>query len=143
MSNSRHDPECIFCRIANGEAPAAVIVETDDVIAILDAFPAVEGHTLVMPKSHHPGLQDIPAELLQACAAASQQVALAVERTLGPDGIALAQYNGSAAGQTVFHYHQHIMPRWHGRRPEAHGSTPADMDELQALAERIRAQLDW
>lgn len=143
MSDHPLKDDCIFCKIIQGEMPAAVIAETSAVMAILDAFPATRGHTLILPRGHYENLYDMPGDLLAACAEASQKIARALASAINPDGLALHQYNGAAAGQTVWHYHQHIIPRWHGQRPQAHGSTPADRDELDELAALIREHLDW
>jgi len=142
MSDHPMKDDCIFCRIIAGEARAAVIAETNEVMAIMDAYPATRGHTLILPRGHYETIHQLPIELLSACAEFSQKIAQAIAATIHPDGIALHQYNGAAAGQTVLHYHQHIIPRWHGQRSQGHGSTPADFDELEELAAEIRDHLE-
>ncbi len=138
-----HVSDCIFCQIASGQLPAATVVETDDILVILDAFPSSQGHSLILPKAHHTDLMQMPPDLLAQCAKASRQVAQALMQALEPDGIAVTQFNGAAAGQTVFHYHQHVIPRWQGQDWRSHGRVKADIEDLHALAERIRASLDW
>ena len=85
----------------------------------------------------------MPTDLLQQVMVAVQDVARAINTVVAPDGIALSQFNGEAAGQTVFHYHQHLIPRWHGQARGSHGAEKGDADDLRALAERIGAELDW
>ena len=143
MSDHATDPDCIFCKIRDGAIPGAMIAGTDHVLAFMDAFPSSRGHCLVIPKAHHADLMAMPPELLQTVAVAVQDVARAVQAAVEPDGIALTQFNGEAAGQTVFHYHQHIIPRWQGQDRRSHGKDQADPEELQAVAARIAGHLDW
>ncbi|MDN3516780.1 HIT family protein [Aquisalimonas lutea] len=143
MSDIATDPNCIFCKIRDGEIPAAVIGGNEHAVAFMDAFPSSRGHTLVIPRAHHPDLLEIPTDLLRDFIASVQEVARAVQAAIQPDGIALTQFNGEAAGQTVFHYHQHIIPRWEGQDRRSHGKDQADPEELKAVAETIRAQLGW
>ena len=143
MTNVPRDPDCIFCKIVSGEIPAAVVGRTEHVVAFMDAFPSARGHTLVIPKAHYPNLLEMPAELLQTFIVSVQEVARAVNATIRPDGIALTQFNGAAAGQTVFHYHQHVIPRWEGQERRSHGRDQADPEELRAVAAEIRAVLGW
>ncbi|MEN9934600.1 MAG: hypothetical protein RLZZ387_1179 [Chloroflexota bacterium] len=132
----------IFSRIVAGEIPAIKLYEDDHTLAFMDISPASRGHALVICKQEHADLFAIPPELLAATAQSVQKVAQAVRATLRPDGVNIVQNNGGAAGQTVFHYHVHIIPRWEGDgvlQPWAHyQSSP---DELRALAEQIRAAL--
>ena len=136
------DPDCIFCRIVAGEIPSFKLLEDDRVLSFMDINPANEGHCLVIPKAHAPDLFAADDESLAAVAIACRRVAGAVRRTLDPPGISLAQANGPAAGQSVFHLHFHVIPRreddellfnWEMR--------PGDMDAIGRLAERIRARL--
>ena len=132
------DTDCVFCRIIARDLPAAVVYEDDRVIAFLDAFPSSEGHTLVVPKAHHRDILDTPVEDLQAVAVVAKRVALAQRKALKPDGHGVAQFNGKAAGQTVFHYHMHVVPRWEGQNMNIHGRTQAPIEQLQAVAAKIR-----
>lgn len=136
-----HDPDCIFCKIIDHKVPAAIICEEEQAIAFMDAFPSSEGHTLVVPKAHHPNLLTLSSEALQAAAALAQRVAQAQMQALEPDGIVLTQFNGAAVGQTVFHYHVHVVPRRQGQDPRVHGRTPGDPEALQAVAAKIAAAL--
>ena len=138
-----YDDSNVFARILAGQIPAAVIYEDDDVLALMDAFPQTKGHALVIPKgSTARNLLDIEPEVLSKVAAATQRVASAVVAALEPDGVIVKQFNGAAAGQSVFHLHFHIVPVWEGERIGAHASTMADPAELKALAEKIAAKLD-
>jgi len=140
--SDKHDPDCIFCKIVAREIPAAVIFEDGRLLAFCDAFPAGEGHALVVPKAHHENLFELPVELVKAVSAGAQRLALAQRKALEPDGLIQTQFNGKAAGQTVFHYHVHCIPRWAGTELILHGREQASPETLQAVAEKIRAVLD-
>jgi histidine triad (HIT) family protein len=135
-------PDCIFCQIASGEGPAARIAENEHALAFLDLFPTTEGHTLVVPKRHYEDLFGSDDETLAAVHQLSRRVACALRKALGPDGLMVFQLNGAAAGQTVFHYHAHLLPRQAGSELRLHGRQRADARELAALAERIAAALE-
>ena len=138
-----YDDSNVFARILAGQIPAAVIYEDDDVLALMDAFPQTKGHALVIPKgSTARNLLDIEPEVLSKVAAATQRVASAVVAALEPDGVIVKQFNGAAAGQSVFHLHFHIVPVWEGQPVGAHASKMADPAELKILAEKIAANLD-
>jgi histidine triad (HIT) family protein len=132
---------CIFCKIVRGEIPAITVHEDEYTLAFMDIQPASTGHTLVICKAHAPSLLEIADVDLLAVAASTQQVARAVQKALAPDGIRISQFNGVAAGQTVFHYHVHIIPVWEGQKIGSHGRAPANAEELKALAARIREAL--
>jgi histidine triad (HIT) family protein len=136
------DPSCIFCGIAAGEAPAAKITETPDALAFLDLFPAVEGHALVIPKRHYPNLFEADEATLAAVHLLARRVARAQRKALALEGLGVFQLNGAAAGQTVFHYHAHLVPRAAGSELRLHGREKADPARLEALARRIAAALD-
>lgn len=138
MSDSAH---CIFCKIVRGEIPAVKVYENESTVAFMDIQPASLGHTLIIPKAHASNLSDIAEADLLAVAATTQRVAHAVQRALSPDGIRITQLNGAAAGQTVLHYHVHIIPIWEGQKISSHGRAPADSATLQATAVRIRDAL--
>ena len=106
--------DCIFCRIVAGELPAHKVYEDDATLAFLDIHPATRGHTLVIPKQHAPDLLSIDPAALAATARAFQFVARILQKGLQADGINIVQNNGTAAGQDVFHYHVHVIPRWTG-----------------------------
>ena len=132
----------IFSRIVRGEIPAVKLYEDEQTLAFLDVNPGARGHSLVICKAELPDLVSLPPELLAAVARTTQTVARALMAALQPDGLNVVQNNGAAAGQTVFHYHVHLIPRWDGDRALG-GWRPgtATPDELQALAAAITAQL--
>lgn len=133
----------IFSRIVSGELPAARIYEDDLTLAFMDINPAARGHALVICKEEHPDLLTTPPELAAAVARTTQLVARAIVAALQPDGYNVVQNNGSAAGQVVFHYHVHIIPRWDGDNVSTHWRPgKAEPAELQELAALISAQLD-
>lgn len=135
--------DCIFCRIARGEAPCARICEDADTLAFLDLFPASEGHALVIPRAHCADVFEAPPAALRAVAATARRVAVGLRTALAPDGLSLHQLNGRAAGQTVFHYHVHLIPHSGsaGGEPRIHGRRQADPGDLERLARRIAAEL--
>jgi histidine triad (HIT) family protein len=132
----------IFTRIVAGSIPAVKIYEDAETFAFMDIAPATRGHTLVICKAEHADLFSIPPETLAAVHATVQRVALAIRAALAPDGLNIVQNNGGAAGQSVFHYHVHLIPRWEGDRAlPLWAPGKAEPAELQALAEEIRAAL--
>lgn len=139
-----YDAENVFAKILRGEIPAVRVWEDDYVLAFMDVFPQSEGHVLVISKtSTAPSLLEIEAEALARLTAAVQRTARAVEKALRPEGFQIMQLNGEAGGQTVFHLHFHIIPRWADRPMKGHGHAPmADAEALRALADRIAAALD-
>ena len=104
--------DCIFCKIANGEIPSATLYEDEDFRVILDLGPATKGHALLLPKKHYANLFELPEDLAQKAVLAAQKVAGKLKDKMGADGINLVQNNGEAAGQTVFHFHVHMIPRY-------------------------------
>lgn len=133
-----YDPANIFARILRGELPCHRVFEDEHALAFLDLFPQSHGHTLVLPKAAARNLLDIEEAALREVIVRVQRVALAVREALQPDGITVSQFNGAAGGQSVFHLHFHIIPRWSGQAMTGHGAgAQADPGELSALAERI------
>ena len=142
--NAPYDPDNIFARILRGEIPSVKVWEDDHVLAFMDVFPQSEGHVLVVSKtSTARTLLDIEPDVLARLAAATQRTARAVVKALAPEGFQIMQFNGEAGGQTVFHLHFHIVPRWADRPMKGHGHAPiAEPETLRALADRIAAELD-
>jgi histidine triad (HIT) family protein len=103
---------CIFCKIANGEIPSNTIYEDDDFRVILDNGPATKGHALVLPKAHYADLFEIPEDTASGAIKVAKKVAGLMKEKLGCDGLNLVQNNGSVAGQTVMHFHLHVIPRY-------------------------------
>lgn len=132
----------IFTRIVKGEIPVISLYEDAQTLAFLDINPASRGHTLVICKEELPGLLDLPPELVAAVARTTQVVARAIVTALNAEGFNVVQNNGAAAGQVVFHYHVHIIPRWEGDRAVKHWKPgTATTEELHAVADQIRAHL--
>ena len=105
---------CIFCKIANGEIPSNTIYEDDKFRVILDNGPATKGHALVLPKEHFADLFEIPADWAAEAMKTAQITAELLKDKLGADGLNIVQNNGETAGQTVHHFHMHIIPRYKG-----------------------------
>jgi histidine triad (HIT) family protein len=135
MSYDSNNP---FARILRGEAPASMVYEDEHAIAFMDLMPQVEGHTLVIPRSPCRDLFDVDPEALAGTMRATQTVAAAVKSTFNAPGIMIAQLNGAEAGQTVFHLHFHILPRFAGIEFRLHAAVMEDRGKRDALAERIR-----
>ena len=108
------DDSCIFCKLANGEISTNTLYENERFRVILDASPAAEGHALVIPKEHFANAFEIDDETVAEAAQIAKKGALKMKDVLKPDGINILQNNGEAAGQTVFHYHIHVIPRYVG-----------------------------
>jgi histidine triad (HIT) family protein len=136
--NERVDPAgCIFCRIVAKQAPAHVVLEDATTLAFMDIFPVADGHVLVIPKAHATNLLETPEADLCGVIARSRQIARAIREVLAPDGVGVFQLNGAAAGQTVFHYHMHLIPRKQGDTLQVHSRTPGDPARLAELARRL------
>jgi len=138
-----YDPDNIFARIIRGEIPCVKVFDDGRVMAIMDVYPQSEGHVLVISRvSKARNLLEVEPEVLAELAAATQRVARAVREALAPDGITISQFNGAAGGQTIFHLHFHVVPRWEGRPLKGHAQAPmADTAALQATAAKIAAAL--
>ncbi len=139
MSN---ESDCIFCKIVAGDIPCFKLHEDEDSIAFMDINPVNPGHALIVHKAHHRDLFEIPADNIAAVTLTAQRISRAVQATLEPAGMNLLQCNGPAAKQSVMHFHMHVIPRH-----MADGLTmnwelvQGDMDEIGALAERIRSNM--
>jgi len=135
-----YDPDNIFAKILKGEMPSVKVYEDDVALAFMDVFPQSEGHTLVIPKAVTArNFLDMPTEKLGAYMEVVQTVARAVEKGIQPDGLVVTQFNGAPAGQTVFHLHFHIIPRWTGRALGGHAAGQmADIAHLEDIAQKIR-----
>lgn len=135
--------DCIFCKILADEIPSTVVYEDDLFRAILDVNPAARGHVIILPKNHAANLFELPDEEASKILIVAKKIAKAVKETYHCDGINILQNNGEASGQTVFHLHVHVIPRFEGDRDHINigwkpGETPED---LQAIAEEIKANL--
>lgn len=106
------DDNCIFCKLANGVFPTNFIYEDDDFKVILDASPATRGHALILPKEHAANVYELDEAVAAKVLPLAKKLATSMKDKLGADGINLVQNNGAAAGQTVEHFHMHIIPRY-------------------------------
>ena len=132
-----YDSQNIFAKILRGEAPCFRVYEDDHTLAFMDIMPQAEGHTLVIPKEPAENIFDLSPDGAAALIRTTKRVAAAVRKVTGAPGVMLAQLNGQAAGQTVFHIHFHIIPRSGGIDLALHASDKADFTALKALAGRI------
>jgi histidine triad (HIT) family protein len=138
-----YDHDNIFAKILRGEMPSVRVYEDDHVYSFMDVFPQSKGHVLVIPKhsSARNIIEEEPdklAHLIQGV----QRVAKAVRAALNPDGLVVTQFNGAPAGQTVYHLHFHVIPRWNGVPMGRHAEGGmADVEELKTLAEQIAARI--
>ncbi|MEE4211612.1 MAG: HIT family protein [Parvularcula sp.] len=137
-----YDDQNVFAKIIRGDMPSVKVFEDEKTLAFMDVFPQTEGHVLVIHKTAKAvNLLDLPQDALSDVMATAQKVAGAVVKALRPDGFRLVQFNGEAAGQTVFHTHVHILPVWEGRSLARHTEGMADKSELEKTAEAIRHAL--
>ena len=136
-----YDPQNVFARILRGELPSVRVWEDEAVLVFMDVFPQSEGHMLVISKtSQAQTLLEVEPEVLARLAAVSQRAARAAVAALGCEGVSLMQFNGTAGGQTVFHLHFHVLPRWSDRRMAGHGEAGmADPAVLAPIAARLAA----
>ncbi|MEX2165642.1 MAG: HIT family protein [Methyloceanibacter sp.] len=136
-----YDENNVFAKVLRGEIPCHKIYEDDDTLAFLDIMPRSDGHALVITKEKARDLFDISPEGLAKLMAVVQTLAPKIKQTMGADGVLIAQFNGAAAGQTVFHLHVHIIPRKDGEPLRPEGARMEDQAKLAATAEKIRRKL--
>lgn len=106
------DENCIFCKLANGDIPTATVYEDEYLRAIMDAAPANKGHIIILPKSHAENIYELEDEYVSRAFVLAKKLAVALKKLTGCDGVNILQNNGEAAGQTVFHFHVHVIPRF-------------------------------
>jgi len=136
-----YDNSNIFAKILRGEIPCVKIYEDAQTLAFMDVMPEADGHVLVVPKEPAGDILDLSPEGLTAMMATVQRVARAVDKALNPGGILIKQYNRAAAGQSVFHIHFHIVPRWEGVPMAPHGKVMVEAARLEPIAAKIRSAL--
>ena len=136
-----YDPSNVFARILRGEIPAHKVHEDEHTLAFMDVMPQSDGHTLVIPKSAAENIFALDPDSLAATILVTQRVARAVKRAFDAPGVMIAQLNGAGAGQTVFHIHFHVIPRYEGIDLRFHARGMADPQVLATHAARIRAAL--
>jgi histidine triad (HIT) family protein len=137
-----YDRNNIFARILRGEIPSHRVYEDDLTLAFMDVMPQADGHTLIIPKVEAENILDTPPDALSAVVLTTQRVARAVRKAFDAPGLLIAQLNGRAAGQSVFHVHFHVVPRREGLELRFHARDMADPKLLAEHAARIRAALD-
>ncbi|MDO4261188.1 MAG: HIT family protein [Eubacteriales bacterium] len=133
------DSNCIFCKIANGKIPSTTLYEDEDFRVILDLGPAARGHALLLPKEHFADLFELDEKTASKAMVTAKRMAARMKAALGADGFNLVQNNGEAAGQTVFHFHMHLIPRYKddhaGISWKPGNTTPEEMAEVKRLVE--------
>ncbi|MCR5282193.1 MAG: HIT family protein [Lachnospiraceae bacterium] len=132
------DDNCIFCKIANGEIPSKTIYEDEEFRAILDLGPAAKGHALILPKDHYANLFELPDETAASVMKLAKTLGARMKEKLKADGFNLVQNNGECAGQTVFHFHLHLIPRYtdDGQKIGWKPGAPSQ-DELEEIRRQI------
>ena len=136
-----YDPNNIFAKILRGEAPSFKVYEDDMTYAFMDVMPQAEGHTLVIPKFPAADIFDLHPDYQAAVALTTQKLAPAVKRAFKAPGIMIVQLNGAESGKTVFHFHNHIIPRFSGLELKFHARNLADFRLLKQHAEWIKAEI--
>jgi histidine triad (HIT) family protein len=132
------DSDCIFCKIANGEIPSRTIYEDERFRVILDLGPATKGHALILPKEHFSDIYEIPDDWAADAMLLAKKMAGIMQKNLHADGFNIVQNNGTVAGQTVFHFHMHLIPRYRndGQRIGWNPGKPAQ-EELEIIQKQI------
>jgi len=136
------DENCVFCKIVKGDIPSVKLFENDSVLAFLDIMPAAKGHSLVIPKRHHPQIIDVPHEDLKEAMLAVQKIGAAQMSALGADGFNVLQSNGEAAGQVIGHVHFHVIPRKKGDKLNfSWVQNKEEKEELERYCRLIKEQI--
>lgn len=134
------DSNCIFCKIANGEIPTNALYEDDDFKIILDRGPATKGHALILPKEHFADLYEIDDAVAAKVLPLAKKMAARMKKAYSCDGFNLVQNNGKCAGQTVFHFHVHMIPRYADDTEMKIGWIPGEItdEEIDELVEKVK-----
>lgn len=140
------DPNCIFCKIINGDIPSAKIYEDEHVLAFIDISQVTKGHTLIIPKEHQANVYELSEENAAALFRVVPKIANAIKETFQPEGMNLVSNTGEVASQSVFHFHLHLIPRYSKTNDGFKAQWANNMDkytpeELQQLASQIKANL--
>ena len=132
--------ECIFCKIIKGDIPSFTIYEDDLFKVILDRFPAAPGHALIIPKAHYKDMFELPQEVVEALYPLAQKIAIQIKKAVGAEGMNVVQNNGDVAGQSVYHFHLHLVPRKAGDgiilNKSSNGETT--LEELEMTLKQIQ-----
>jgi len=142
MAGPDYDDGNIFAKILRGEIPCHKVYEDDVALAFMDVMPQADGHVLVLPKSGARNILDVDPEVLSALMPRVQKLARAVKTALAADGVTILQFNEPAGGQTVFHLHFHVVPRWTGVPLRPHSGVMEKPETLAGFREKIAAALD-
>jgi histidine triad (HIT) family protein len=137
-----YDRNNIFAKILRGEIPCFKVYEDEQVLAFMDVMPQSDGHALVIPKYDAENIHQLPVDKLQALIVVTQRLASAAQQAFNADGITVMQFNGEAAGQTVFHIHFHVIPRYHNVQMALHARGFADKAVLEKHAEQLKKVLN-
>ena len=137
-----YDSNNVFAQILDNTLPSERVFEDDHTLVIMDIMPATKGHVLVIPKAQAENIYDMDNEYLSAVGATTKKIATAIQAALNPSGVIVKQFNGSDAGQTVFHYHVHIIPVYPNKRIGEHSANIADPEKLASIADLIRASIN-
>lgn len=128
--------DCIFCKLANGDIPTNVVYEDEDFTVIMDAAPATKGHSLILPKEHYANIYELDEEIAGKAFKLAKKLASEMTEKLGCDGFNIVQNNGETAGQTVFHFHMHLIPRYEndGQSILWNPTNPSKEEQAEILA---------
>ena len=134
------DPDCIFCKLANGVFPTNFIYEDEDFKVILDANPATKGHSLILPKKHFKNILDADEEILKKALPLAKKLSNKLIEVLKCDGVNVLQNNNKAAGQVVFHLHVHLIPRYKDEKEHMLSWKPNKFsdEEMKSIAENLK-----
>lgn len=133
------DKSCIFCKIVHKQAPSSILYEDETVMAFLDIRPLNMGHTLVIPKTHFVDIFNIPEEQLSQVHKIAKQISFAIKKATNSAGISIIQQNGKAAGQDIFHFHVHVVPRFEGQKlPPFSDLKEVERNKLDNMAKTIK-----
>ena len=138
--------DCVFCKIVSREIDSAKVFENENVLVFLDANPVTKGHSLVIPKQHFENIFDIEENMLQKIMVVAKHISVKIKNSLSADGIRISQSNGTAAGQAIFHFHLHIIPRYKNDGISMNETTnahppKADVEKLKSIAEEIKSKI--
>jgi histidine triad (HIT) family protein len=143
-NNGNTSKGCPFCKIAKDKSDSVVLLEDDDILVIMDRYPATPGHMLVLPKKHIETIYEMPADLGAHIMSTAVLMAKAVKEKLSPDGLNLVQSNETAAGQTIPHFHLHLVPRYKHDKVHlrfGHGDIPVAINELERIASLLKSSI--
>ena len=134
--------DCIFCKLANGDIPVEAVYEDEYVKAIFDASPASDGHVLILPKDHADNIYDLTDDQAAAIFKAAKKISMAMRDSFDYEGLNVVQNNGEAAGQTVFHFHMHLIPRYKGDTVNV-GWKPGEItqERIAELKEKLKGKI--